>query len=74
MPKFNMLVSKSYHYSPTEDIVIEAADAEEAEAKVLVMSDRGDIEWEEWWNRGTEDQISIEAEEIEMEGEDNESA
>jgi len=71
MPKFNMLVSKSYHYSPTEDIVIEAADAEEAEAKVLVMSDRGDIEWEEW---GTEDQISIEAEEIEMEGEDNESA
>ena len=61
MPKFNMLVSKSYHYSPTEDIVIEAADAKEAEAKVLVMSDRGDIEWEEW---ETEDQISIEAEEI----------
>ena len=61
MPKFNMLVSKSYHYSPTEDIVIEAADAEEAEAKVLVMSDRGDIEWEEW---ETEDHISIEAEEI----------
>tara|TARA_R110002020_G_scaffold403374_3_gene613536 strand:+ start:3806 stop:4006 length:201 start_codon:yes stop_codon:yes gene_type:complete len=61
MPKFNMLVKKSCHYYPDDDIVIEAADAEEAEEKVQYMSDHGEIEWEDW---GIEDTVSIEAEEI----------